>query len=120
GSDCSGPDSRALLDPFEPTLGAWFKSLPVQILRLDHACSRTYVLLSLACMEQIGHWIQQERERLSDEAYFAGGGALIPDAAAYADFNELVAPLEERTGQPLKGPNRNKCLRVFISSPDAF
>jgi hypothetical protein len=71
-------------------------------------------------VEQLGAWIAKERERLSDEAYFACGGALVPDAAAYADFNELMAPLEERTGQPLKGPNRTKCLRVFISSPEAF
>jgi hypothetical protein len=80
-----------------------------------------------AMHEKVGHYPPREslgdRERLSDEQWFARHGAAVPvDPADGPRFAKLIEPLELATlpVRRLEGVNRRRCYRAFRSNPEAF
>ncbi len=47
-------------------------------------------------------------------------GAAVVDPNVVGEFDQLVRPLERRTGKRLGEPGRSKCLRAMAECPEGF
>ena len=62
-------------------------------------------------------------DRQTEPAVQAGSSSTTAKTAVQdlaREFDELVAPLEQRTGQRLNEPNRSFCLSAFVEHPEGF
>jgi hypothetical protein len=71
-------------------------------------------------MESLG--ARDYRRQIPDERWFAENGHLPPGVgpSEHEGFAEAIAPISERSIEPLNGPGRQLCLRAFMEDERRF